>query len=238
MAIMLKNGSIFLHIPKTGGKWVISVLKELDLIAYNFSHNHADMEKTVNFQRHFPWHFIRQTIKHGYYLPKVTKAFKFCFVRHPLQYYESYYKFAIQLGWPEGPYPMGKMPGKNDWHPNSPLYMPKPKDFNEFVENVLKKHPGYVTELYSSYTTPFINFIGKNENLVNDLIEVLRIMKIDFDENIVRNHKKENVSKLPPKPMEWDDKLRKEVLKLEHPGLVRYGYVESDYLKFRKYITK
>lgn len=222
MAILLKNGAVFLHIPKTGGKWVIAALKEIDLIKFNFSHNHSDMERTVNFHTHFPWHFIRQTIKHGYYLPKVRKAFKFCFVRHPLKYYESYYKFAMQLGWPAT---MGKMPGKNDWHPNSPLYMEKPKNFNEFIRKIIKKHPGYVTELYSSYTSPNIDFIGKTENLVEDLIKVLKLMDVSFDEEIVRNFPPQNVSKNPPEKIVWDEELKKEVLKLEYAAFVRYGYI-------------
>jgi hypothetical protein len=225
MAIFLKNNSVFLHIPKTGGKWVISVLEEFDLIKFNFSHNHADMERTVNFHRHFPWHFMRQTVKHGCYLPKIRKAFKFCFVRHPLTYYESYYKYALQLGWPEGNNPMGKMPGNNSWHPNSPLFMPKPKGFNDFIKGVVKRHPGYVTELYSSYTSPSIDFIGKTENLADDLIKVLTIMGINVPEEKVRSYPTQNVSKTEEVNIVWDAELKKEVLKLEYAALVRYGYI-------------
>ena len=225
MSILLKNGAVFLHIPKTGGKWVISVLKELDLVKFNFSHNHADMERTINFHRHFPMHFIRQTIKHGYYLKKLKTAFKFCFVRHPLKYYESYFKFAASLGWPET---MGKMPGSNDWHPNSPFYGCESDDFNVFMKNIMSKHPGYVTELYSSFTRPSIDFIGKNENLVEDLIKVLDIMKINFDPDLVRNHSPKNVSKAPQKPIQWDNSIKEEILKMEYPCLVNYGYLNNE----------
>jgi len=128
----------------------------------------------------------------------------------------------MQLGWPAT---MGKMPGKNDWHPNSPLYMEKPKNFNEFIRKIIKKHPGYVTELYSSYTSPNIDFIGKTENLVEDLIKVLKLMDVSFDEEIVRNFPPQNVSKNPPEKIVWDEELKKEVLKLEYAAFVRYGYI-------------
>jgi hypothetical protein len=223
---MLKNGAVFLHIPKTGGKWVISVLRDLDLIAFNFSHNHSDMERTLYFYRHFPMHFIRQTIKHGFYVNKIKKAFKFCFVRHPLRYYESYFKYASDLGWPPT---MGKMPGRNDWHPNSPLYGCGSNDINTFVRNAIKTRPGYINELYSWYTTPEINFIGKTENLVDDLIKVFNLLGISFDKERVRSHPPQNVSKKPAGKIMWDEDLKKEVLKLEYPALVRYGYVE-DYI--------
>ena len=228
MSIYLKNNSIFLHIPKTGGKWVTSVLKKLDLYKFNFSHNHADMERTNNFHRHFPLHFIRQSIKHGYYLPKVRKAFKFCFVRHPLSYYESYYKFAMQLGWPEGENPMGKMPGRNNWHPNSPLFMYKPDNFNEFIKNILDTHPGYVSELYSSYTTG-VDYIGKTENLAEDLIEVLELMGLNIDRELVKSHDPVNVSKKPDKEISWNQDLENEVLRTEYPALVRYDYINDCY---------
>jgi hypothetical protein len=128
MATFLRNNAVFLHIPKTGGKWVDSVLDELNLVRFHFSHTHANYERTVYYYRYYPMHFIRQTIKKGYYLPKLKKGFKFCFVRHPIKYYESYFKYAWSLGWPRFP---GLILGsKTDvWHPNQPLFDIGDKDF-------------------------------------------------------------------------------------------------------------
>jgi hypothetical protein len=139
-----------------------------------------------------------------------------------LKYYESYFKYASGLDWPAT---MGKMPGKNDWHPNSPLYSCSSNDINTFVWNVIKERPGYVNELYSWYTTPEINFIGKTENLADDLIKVLRLLNTKFDEDRVRNYPPKNVSKKPEKEIVWDEDLKQKILKLEYPALVRYGYV-------------
>jgi len=225
MAVMLKNDSIFLHIPKTGGKWVDSVLKELDLIRFNFSHNHSDYERTINFNRYYPMHFIRQTIKNGYYLPKVRAAFKFCFVRHPLKYYESYFKYAWSLDWPR--FPGLNVNSNTDlWHPNEPLFEIGDKDFNKFIENVIQHCPGYVTSLYDSFVNQDIDFVGKTENLSEDLIKVLELMNIDFNEEKVKNHKMVNVSKKTNSKIIWDEDLKQEILKLEYPTLKKYGYLE------------
>ena len=52
MAIELVDGSIFLHIPKTGGNWVTQVLSESKLIKRQVGHKHSD----------FIHHFIGQNI--------------------------------------------------------------------------------------------------------------------------------------------------------------------------------
>ena len=228
MSVMLKNGSVFLHIPKTGGKWIENALDELSLKKYKFSHNHADMDRTVNFAGHYPTYFMRKIVKHGPFVHRnIRDAFKFCFVRHPLKYYESYFKYAWSLDWPE--FPGLDVHSKTDkWHPNSVLFDIGDKDFNQFIRNVIKKRPGYVTELYGSFATPDIDFIGKTENLVEDFINVLHLMKVDFDEQYVRDLKPVNVSKKPSNPIKWDPKLKEEILKIEYPALVKYGYVDAD----------
>ena len=56
--------------------------------------------------------------------------------------------------------------------------------------NVLNKRPGYITELFHSFTNEGINFIGKNENLKEDLIKVLTHLNLSFDEDFILNYKK------------------------------------------------
>ena len=89
MALILKNGAVFLHIPKTGGNWVTRILEELDLIDTEVPHKHADV-----------CHFFSQWSKQGRGIfggrlgrdrsqAKQDKPFMFCFVRNPLSWYES-----------------------------------------------------------------------------------------------------------------------------------------------------
>ena len=47
MAVMLKCGAIFLHIPKTGGSWVTDVLADQGLIKKQIGQIHADLVRVL-----------------------------------------------------------------------------------------------------------------------------------------------------------------------------------------------
>lgn len=49
MAFLLKNRVVFIHVPKTAGSWVVSCLKELNLIEMKLGPEHADYERIFNF---------------------------------------------------------------------------------------------------------------------------------------------------------------------------------------------
>ncbi len=221
MALLLKNGAVFLHVPKTGGNWITTVLQELNLVTNNTSHKHADID-----QFFFPVFESRiaalKTLKTLLFGIPNKKPFMFCFVRHPLTWYESWFKYMSQPHFQWRDY--GDERDITNWHPNAILNGLGDSDFNQFIRNVIQKRPGYVTELFGWYTKPQIDFIGKQENLAEDLIKVLKIMQLDFDEDFIRHYKKVGVSPKPKVNIVWDDDLRTELLKLEYAGIVRYGY--------------
>ncbi len=226
MALLLNNGAIFLHVPKTGGNWVTTILRESNLVKSEISHKHADIDMV------FPSVFINRNVLLKYIMRKLrvfrrSRPFTFCFVRHPLSWYESWFKYMSQpsRSWKD----WGDEFDKYNWHPNSILNGLGDPDFNQFVRNVIQERPGYVTELFGSYTKRKIDFIGRQENLVNDLIKVLRIMNVDFDEEFIRNHKKEGTSPEPKERIVWADDLKSEVSKLEYAGIVRYGYLQHEH---------
>ena len=45
MAVILKNGAIFLHVPKTGGTWIQRTLQAMDLVRGNTATKHADIDR-------------------------------------------------------------------------------------------------------------------------------------------------------------------------------------------------
>ncbi len=91
----------------------------------------------------------------------------------------------------------------------------------------MRSRPGYVTELYSRYTEERIDFIGKQETLVDDFVYVMKQLNVDFDEEKARNLPRENVSAGSEKGITWDPELRALVTRLEYPALIRYGYAEE-----------
>ncbi|HAV78541.1 MAG TPA: hypothetical protein DCX53_14425, partial [Anaerolineae bacterium] len=122
-----------------------------------------------------------------------NKPYIFSFVRHPFSWLESWFKYMSQpaqnwLNW-------GSEYDMHKWHPNSILNEVGDPDFNQFIRNVIMKRPGYVTELFGWYTTPEVDFVGKQENIRTDLIHVLKELNLDFDENIILRYPMVGVSK-------------------------------------------
>ncbi len=237
MALLLKDGSIFLHIPKTGGNWVTKMLREGNLVKRTIGQTkHADLHHLATPVSHNGKHWLGP-LKHIQLRRALQpRPFMFCFVRHPLSWYESWFQYMSvpKRNW--------RTEGNEDsifhWHPISVINGCGSPDFNEFVSNVVKKCPGYVSRMYGGFTFPKIDFIGKQENLREDLITALKMRGLPFDEDHIRNSKEFGVS---PKPclLEWDSDLRQEVLELELPALRAYGYDEpigSSRAEFREHL--
>ena len=197
--------ALFLHIPKTGGTWV-----EHALPAAGVAVETAPAIDGVTFR-----HAIPSQLKQQY-------AFTFTFVRHPLSWYESWWKF--QAGhWDQFE------PGV--WHPQRGLESCRADDFSEFIRLCLEREPGYVTRMYEWYIGPpgheFVDFVGRYETLADDLIRALTILDRPFDEAALRGHSPENVSVKRKGLPTWNPALRKRVLELEAPTLRRF-YPEGD----------
>lgn len=222
MALILKGGGVFLHIPKTGGNWVTTTLQECGLVKWRFGHKHADMDRlfapvSAKTCKPLASLTLHKTIK-----ALRTKPFMFCFVRHPLKWYESWFKYMTQpaRNWKD----WGNEKDLFDWHPNAALNGCGAPEFNQFVRNVIEKRPGYVTELFTGYTKTQIDFVGKQETLREDLVAVLKRLDLKFDEEIVMKKEEFGVSPKPKQKVEWDPGLRREVMALERVALMRYGY--------------
>ena len=89
---------------------------------------------------------------------------------------------------------------------------------------MVARRPGYVTEMYGAYTTPVIDFVGKQENLREDLILILDRLGLGFDEEFIRSYQEVGVSSPQSVEVAWDGELKRQVEQLEYAGMVRYGY--------------
>ncbi len=222
MALLLKCGAIFLHIPKTGGSWVERMLYEQDLVEKQIGHKHATVERVIyphTFREAV--HFLlsalpRRLAHHGNFDPP---PFMFSFVRNPLSWYESWWKFNMKQGWPT----WGDPRDPNHWHPNADLADLEPSDFNTYMKQIIHTHPGYVTTLYHAYTGPYVQFVGHQETLAQDLVKVLRILNVHFDEDRILASDKVNVSGNRHQ-IKWDPAIRHKVLELEAAAMARFGY--------------
>lgn len=128
MAIILKNGAVFLHIPKTGGTWVTDVLSELDLVGLPFKHKHLTLQRLPPDRRQFTLGVALRVLKRPNRARRkalshllARRPFIFTFTRHPLAWYESWYAYMSleKNNWRDWGI-KGRKDMKN-WHPCADL---------------------------------------------------------------------------------------------------------------------
>ena len=232
MTCELVDGSIFLHVPKTGGTWTYHILSQLKLIRRPAGRNvggHSDYTRAVFFPKNKPrWRdwsdprnlTFKNVMESGRH---AALPFTFCFVRHPVSWYESSWRFFPTV--PEAKRAMWvNVEGYiKRWHPFRVGCLCLHADFNEYVRNLLKMFPGYVTWIYSQFAAPEINFVGKQEHLRDDLLTVLRQRKFNIDKELLDRAPNVNASKTEL-PIRWDPGLLREVQSVERASLLRFGY--------------
>ena len=204
MAIATKN-TVFYHIPKTGGIWVKSAMRFSGV----------------------PYGRVRNGLPHPYGLYRehstpvgieksVEGKLSFCFVRHPVDWYRSYWAYRYKTDALDPKFPLDKLYRKN---------------FQKFVNNVLEAYPeGFVGNLYRFYVDSDlsgVDFIGKQERLEQDLIFVLRKAGETFDEKVIRKTKWRNIAASSKKFRHLcipDKDLRERIIKTERWVCENFNY--------------
>lgn len=155
------NRAIVYHIPKCGGTWVKVAMKAAGL-TYRATRNLGPHPFGLK-NAHATPDMIPERYKDGLY--------SIAFVRHPLAWYRSYWAFRMRKG-----------ARRDEAFPADGLWS---DDFSEFVDNVLDAYPGgFVTALYQYYVGEAgdgVAYIGRTENLANDLVDALFKAGEDFN---------------------------------------------------------
>lgn len=187
MAIQIDR-AIFLHIPKTGGTWITNYFKETGM-----DHGVESLAEHAHIN--------------GVGLNDIigpTEDLVFCFVRHPLTWFRSYWQCKQALEPRQGGY----------------LDTIVDQPFNKFIDDILQDFPGYMTNFVSGYTQR-CRLIGKQENLRSDLDEILTLLRIDYDRTLIFN-------KPPVNKIETEEKYTMtqafSIMKTEKPLIDVYGY--------------
>lgn len=190
--MLILPNSCFLHVPKTGGSWAKEAIKASGIQYEEFAINNDP-------------HVILKNCP-------CPEKFKIAFVRHPLQFYQSLWRYRMKTGW--------------DWA--NPFDRDCFSDnFQTYVSNYLAKYPGYCSMAYEYYVSPpdnQIEFIGRYENLVNDLVKALKMAGEEFNEEIIQNYPPVNVTDEVQFPANYTDELEKAVREVEHTAIKRFGY--------------
>lgn len=138
--------------------------------------------------------------------------FKFAFVRHPVGLYRSYWQYKMTNAWDKKN--MFDMACQSD-------------SFHDFIRNVLDKYPGVYGDTLIDFIgegNNEIEFIGKYENLVEDLLVALKCAGETFDEDTIRTMPPYNVSNKVKFPAEYTNQLESEVRKAENKVIRKFKY--------------
>jgi hypothetical protein len=142
-----------------------------------------------------------------------TKAysdrFTFAFVRHPLDLYRSRWAANTKDGWPM----------------NRFLHDARSEDFPGFVDQVVKRHPGFAGKHFAEYTGPpeaEISFVGRYETLVADLVRALDEAGEKYDEEALRSYAPANRSDYVRNSANYDRALAERVIEAEQDAILRW----------------
>jgi len=154
MPNVLLSKSLFIHISRTGGTWTWDVLRRLGLSVRPLPNAHTSLED------------LRSSNFHN-------RKFRFAFVRHPLEWYRSFYRFCLTKTKPPTAAPWReRFTRERLAEPNAGV------SFEQFIEYVVDRCPGRLTKLYEDQTglpDNEIEFIGHYETLREDLWVALRM---------------------------------------------------------------
>jgi hypothetical protein len=205
MAVLLKTGWLFVHIPKTGGTWLRCGLAEAGVAAGE----EADPGVA-------PWpvlagasagmrrcHATARSVGHD-------PARSFCFVRHPLAWYRSLWAHGARDGWEPGEFALDQY-GCDD--------------FTEFMDRCLRAFPtGFVSHLYRVYTEG-VGFVGRFERLGEDLHGALALAGLGGYRGFT--HSPLNVASALPhlgRRCLYPRHLAERVAEVEREAIARFGY--------------
>jgi hypothetical protein len=153
--------TLFLHIPRTGGTWTASALHKIELPSRSWGGWLSTKEQGHKLPAN---HCL---LNHFHPAELVTVEQVFAFVRHPVAYYASVWKWLNY----------GRMRKQWLWHPfrnAAKLYSP---NINIWASRMMEAEPCWYTRLLEMYVGPedgeHCFYIGRNESLVPDLISVL-----------------------------------------------------------------
>jgi len=214
-----ESKALFLHIPRTGGSWI-----ERAFLRWGI----GQVKRYDVADRYRP----RKHTLLGYYRNQslIDVEFVFSFVRHPVSYYESVWR------WLTSAMDVRKKDFGNDkrpWSPNTEAYKWYRPKFTDWVELMLEHQPGWVTRLFELYIGPekgeFCCYVGRMESLLDDFCEVMSLL--GYDKQVDKNkgeriHYTNSVRCAVVPRVIWPEDLRQQVERTERL-IIRRFYSEE-----------
>lgn len=140
----------------------------------------------------------------SYHEIPAENMFSMAFIREPISWYTSYWTYRNETGW------------EDYWWID---FNCKAATIDKFAENILKNGTPYLTEMYRRYLGfPYfyLNFVGRFSHLEDDMVNILKKLRVKFNEKKFRNTPLVHYSKNKPT---MSNELQKKLLFLEKETL-------------------
>ena len=187
---------VFLHVPKTGGTWVAQAAAAAGVAAVAPDHPHYDA--------HYSLHGHADVLDTAGYAGRLRVAF----VRHPLDWWRSYWGHRMRAGWTDGD-----------------IDRLASDDFNAFAAAVAERFPGHLAGLFERFVGTAaepIEFIGRYESLCDDLCIALRAAAEPFDESLLRAHPPANSNDYRIFPAVYEPAVAAALAEAERAAIERF----------------
>ena len=195
---------IFLHIPRTAGHWIEQALR-LNRIPVRIVYTSNRVPTKLAPHKYFE---DKQAVR--------ELRFRWTFVRNPISWYESWWKFDAVESNPKDP-----------WGPTR--FLPKRREnFNDWIAECIETEPSFVTRMYEWYIGPpglrEMDYIGGYEHLHRHLSTILEAIGINVSPSQLKSIPPENSSahNAERKAFEWDKDLKNLLARSEISCLNRF----------------
>lgn len=201
-----KKTGLFLHIPKTAGVWFYQVVTDL----LGKSDNEIEWVPSACGN---PYHPMLGDVLASYEV-------SFSVIRHPITWYESWWKFKAGSGWQ-------RESARDGWWCVEGTERCSSNDFDTFVRLMLRWEPAFVTRMYEWYVGPksrlLVDMLGKYESLYSDTSAFLRELGWDHvDADYLRKTARKNVSLAKEGRPVWNPALRQRIAESEMGAINRF----------------
>lgn len=131
------------------------------------------------------------------------------FVRHPLTWYPSYWNHRV----------------RNGWKTDHDIDECASEDFQSFMEAATEEFPGWLGTYFQKWIGTAnrpAEFVGRYENLQDDIQRGLEFFGESFDPEKLRSTPKANVGNYSKYPAIWTESIKERVCESEHKLIGQY----------------
>jgi len=211
MALKIGNQFIFFHIPKTGGNSFRFFLKNnTSYKLREISHKHATPD--------FLFGNLNNLNVKNYLFDPLRNLESIVFIRNPISWYESWYRYQISRGvvkWKSER-------GVRRWHPLSILDHINFSSFNQYIIDMQTLNPKFLTDFYARYLSNLNKKVIKIEDLKNTSSK--QFSELNFDPAKILTSDFPRYRPTPGPEVKWDLGLKRELVKNEASLFEEFGY--------------